>query len=71
MTKVEAIEKAKKGIRITHRYFEDAEWFYIGKNGGYVLEDGVECSSFDFWRWRTDNYWLDGYSEHITNTKTK
>jgi hypothetical protein len=26
----------------------------MGTYGQMVLEDGVECSPFEFWRWRTD-----------------
>lgn len=71
MTKVEAIEKAKKGIRITHQYFHDEEWFYIDKDGLYVLDDDIELTANEFWFCRANSIFNDGYSEYVTNTKTK
>lgn len=61
MTKEEAIDKMKKGIKVTHRYFSKNEWMTMD-NGKIVLEDGFRCSTHEFWRWRTDESWNDGYS---------
>lgn len=60
MTKEEAIEKMKAGEKVTHRYFTSDEWMTM-EGGKIVLEDGVRCSTHEFWRWRTDDVWNDGY----------
>jgi len=31
------------------------------KDGMIVLEDGVICPPKEFWQWRTDPVWNDGY----------
>lgn len=61
MTKQEAIKAMQKGQKVTHRYFTPNEWMTI-ENGQIVLEDGVRCSPYEFWRWRTDESWNDGYT---------
>lgn len=62
MTRLEAIEEMKKGNRITHRYFTDDEWVSSNKYGDiYTLEDGVQCTKHEFWRWRSSISWSDGY----------
>ena len=61
MTKEEAIKLMRSGVKITHRNFSYVEWMTM-KGFTIVLEDGVECDDFDFWRWRTDESWNDGYS---------
>ena len=63
MTKEEAIELMKKGVKMTHKYSTPEEWVYIGNDGKYVLEDGVECDKYEFWKWRIQEYWNDGWSE--------
>lgn len=61
MTKTEAIEAMRQGIKITHEHFSPDEWMTM-KGNLILLEDGVECSQYEFWRWRTDESWNDGYS---------
>lgn len=61
MTKLEAIDAMIAGQKVTHRYFSANEWITI-ENGKMLLEDGVRCSQTEFWRWRTDESWNDGYS---------
>jgi hypothetical protein len=61
MTKQEALKAAREGKKITHKYFDPKEWFYIGKDGTIVMEDGVECDPEDFFKWRKAGYWDDGY----------
>jgi len=61
MTKEDAIELMKQGVKMTHAYFTPEEWVYIGKNGQYVLEDGVECHRQEFWQWRQAESWKDGW----------
>lgn len=65
MTKLEAIELMRQGVRMTHDYFALDEWVYIGKDGQYVLEDGIEADPFEFWRHRTVEGWLTGWQRWI------
>ncbi len=61
MSKEDAIELMKQGVKMTHTYFTPEEWVYISKGGEYVLEDGVECSHHEFWQWRQAEFWQDGW----------
>lgn len=56
MTKHEAIELMRQGVKMTHKYFALEEWVYIGKDGNYVLEDGVESEPHEFWMNRKADY---------------
>jgi hypothetical protein len=60
MSKNEAIQEMQKGNKVTHRYFSPNEWMTM-QNGKIVLEDGVRCDPPEFWRWRTQDSWNDGY----------
>ena len=53
MTKEEAIKAMSEGKKITHRYFSQDEWATIS-NGKILLEDGVQCSITEFFKWRKD-----------------
>jgi len=61
MTKAEAIAEMRKGKKITHQWFSHDEWMTMVGNS-ILLEDGVKCSEEEFWHWRTDESWNDGYS---------
>ncbi len=61
MKKYEAIQLMRKGKKITHRHFSPEEWMTI-QDGNMLLEDGVKCNQAEFWKWRTDASWDDGYS---------
>ena len=69
MTKEQAIEKMKQGVKISHRYFNSHEWM-TQRGCIIILEDGVECYAEDFWADRKDAAWNDGYREFV-NTKCK
>ena len=60
MTKEEAIKAMSEGKKVRHRYFSFDEWMTM-KDGMIVLEDGVICPPQEFWQWRTDSRWDDGY----------
>ena len=60
MTKEEAIKAMQDGIKVTHRYFSSNEWMSM-HDGLIVLEDGAMCTPYEFWRWRTDPVWNNGY----------
>jgi hypothetical protein len=62
MTKEEAISLMKAGHKLTHRYFTSEEWVKTDETGMiYILEDGVECSHYEFWHWRKDESWNTGW----------
>ena len=61
MNKEAAIELMKEGVKITHESFTKEEWMTY-ENGRMLLEDGVKCSRHEFWGWRMDSCWDDGYS---------
>ena len=60
MNKEEAIQAMKEGKKVTHRHFAPDEWMTI-RMGMMVLEDGVVCTPQEFWQWRTDPVWDNGY----------
>ena len=60
MTKEEAIKAMQDGEKVTHRYFSSNEWMSM-HDGLIVLEDGAMCAPYEFWRWRTDPVWNNGY----------
>jgi len=61
MTKNEAIGHMRNGVKITHTYFDKKEWMMI-KGDNMVLEDGVVFPIDEYWKYRTQDYWNDGYS---------
>ena len=62
MTKEEAKDLMKAGHKLTHTDFTKDEWVKSNQTGTiYILEDGVECSANEFWRWRTSDRWNDGW----------
>lgn len=60
MTKEEAIEHMLDGTKVTHKYFSDDEWVTI-KNGLILLEDGITCTSNDFWKYRQSDFYNNGW----------
>lgn len=60
MSKEEAIQTMKEGKKVTHRFFASDEWMTI-ENGNLLLEDGVHISLEDFFNFRSDSLWEDGY----------
>jgi hypothetical protein len=61
MTKEEAIEEMKGGVKITHRHFTPDEWMTMQGNR-ILLEDGCSCWEHEFWSDRKGFGWNDGYS---------
>lgn len=62
MTKEQAIEAIKAGLKVQHRYFTDNEYLEMLENGKYKFEDGNICNSQEFWSYRTIEGWFDGWS---------
>ena len=48
-TKEEAIEMMRKGIKMTHRYFDSEEWITIDENDKIETEDGYKVHQKIFW----------------------
>ena len=62
MTKDQALRELHNGNKITHRHFSDDEWMMlIGNRCLYAFEDGCLCEPKEFWKWRTDDSWEDGW----------
>lgn len=60
MTKEQAKQAMRDGNKVTHRHFSPDEWVtMVGDQ--LKLEDGVVCYPDEFWRWRTDKTWDDGW----------
>ena len=62
MTKDEAISHMQQGKKITHYLFEIDEWMTMNSDGNIVLEDGVECSLSEFFKYRSGECWNDNYA---------
>ena len=60
MSKEEAIQAMKEGKKVTHRFFSSDESMTI-ENGFLLLEDGVRISLEDFFNFRSDSLWDNGY----------
>ena len=64
MNKQEAILAMGEGKKITYKHFSPKECMSM-KDGMMVLEDGVipgvTCTPEEFWKYRTDAKWDDGY----------
>jgi hypothetical protein len=62
MNKQEAIDAMKAGKILTHEYFQPNEWVTI-RNGAFVFEDGISCTTEMFWNDRKHAGWDDGWRE--------
>jgi hypothetical protein len=61
MLKEEAIKLMKQGVKITHSTFSDDECMTI-ENGKILFEDDCKCPIDEFWDYRKEECWEDGYS---------
>lgn len=64
MTREEAIAALDDGKTLTHKYFTSSEWVR-GAGCMYEFEDGVMCSPSEFWAYRRDDGFNDGWSELV------
>ena len=64
MNKQEAILAMSEGKKVRYKNFFPNEYMSM-KDGMMVLEDGVipavTCTPEEFWKYRTDAKWDDGY----------
>lgn len=56
MTRYEAAQALKEGKKLTHKYFSPDEWVMGIGDGYYLLEDGVQCTAAEFWKYRQKEY---------------
>jgi hypothetical protein len=62
MTKEEAISLMKAGHKLKHEYFQENEWVTSDETGTqYLFEDGIKCPHYEFWEWRKEHCWEDGW----------
>lgn len=64
MTKDEAMTFMRNGGKVTHRFFSPDEWM-IESGYLYEFEDGCMCEFSEFWSFRKDASWDDGWSEYV------
>lgn len=62
MTKNDAIIQMKQGVKVTHRYFTSNEWITMKGNLTIQTEEGYSFPADEFWRYRNDIDWMDGWS---------
>ena len=60
MTRFTAIQAMRSGKKVTHKYFSKGEWA-TQDNGQILLEDGVKCSPAEFWKYRQEEFFNDGW----------
>lgn len=61
MTKDEAKKAMLKGEKVTHKYFSPDEYI-TGGNGTIIDEKGYRLNELEFWSYRTDGAFNDGWS---------
>lgn len=59
MQKSEAIQAMKDGHKVAHMHFTPDEWVKMITNNLYLFEDGVQCTSEEFWLYRPDDLGFD------------
>ena len=62
MTKQEAIQLMREGIKVKHRFFIDDEWVIMEDSVTIINQDYQAFSTFEFWRYRTQVEWEEGWS---------
>ncbi|MEZ9709348.1 hypothetical protein AB4254_11770 [Vibrio breoganii] len=62
MTKAEALQAIEAGLRVTHTLLMHEGWMQMGSKYDYQFKDGTECSKGTFWRYKTNETWLTGWS---------
>ena len=62
MNKAEMLVALEGGYKVTHCSFTEEEWMMSDGGIGLVFEDGVRCSLSEFWEYRQDGRFEDGWS---------
>lgn len=66
LTKYWAILAMKKGKKVTHRHFSENEWITM-EGFQIVTEEGYKHDATEFWQYRTDESWNNGWSIYQEN----
>lgn len=66
MTKQEAIQAMEKGEKVTHTYFSPDEWITI-QNGSILTEEGYLIYQDEFWSYRENSYFNEGWELYKSN----
>jgi hypothetical protein len=66
MTKQEAIELMKQGVKVTHPTFTSDEWMTM-KDGKILTEDGYTHDPYEFWSYRTAPYFQTNWRIYNDN----
>lgn len=61
MNRYEAAQALKEGKKLTHKYFSPDEWVMGIDDGYYLMEDGVQCTAAEFWKYRQQEFFNDGW----------
>jgi hypothetical protein len=61
MTRFDAAQALKAEKKLTHKYFSPDEWVMGTGDGMYLMEDGVKCSPAEFWKWRQQEFFNEGW----------
>lgn len=70
LTKEQAIQAMRSGLLVTHDYFTDNE--FIGMKGEYIIdENNYQLDWDDFWRYRKDEVWDNGWWLYSPKTPKK
>lgn len=61
-TKLWALNQLHNGKKITHTSFTSEEYLKNGSIRDIEFEDGCQCSFDEFWHYRKEDVWQDGWS---------
>ena len=67
MTRKEAYKEMQNGIKITHKYFDKSEYYFL-KNGKIIAEDGVDHTHI-FWKIDDNNWRETGWEIYVDDSK--
>lgn len=62
MNRTEMLVALEEGCKVTHCSFTEEEWMMSDGGRGLVFEDGVRCSLNEFWMYRQNERFNDGWS---------
>lgn len=62
MTKQEAIQLMKEGIKVKHRFFMEGEWVIMEDSLTVINEEGHAFSTLEFWKYRNGSEWETDWS---------
>lgn len=60
LTKEQAVEAMQAGSKVRHWLFSKGEWIKIC-GPWYKFEDGCICDFDEFWRYRQEEIWNNGW----------